>query len=312
MTETPGPGPLAVLPTADALFVDAVRSAGGTVAPLSAATRGIVWLDNAGGAGLDEVLESHPAVDWVQLPWAGVDSFAEVLRRHDRPGRVWTSAKGAYARPVAEHALTLLLGLLRLLPRRIRAESWGGKGGSSLHGLQVLIVGAGGIALELVRLLQPFGVDVTIVRRTTAPVAAAGRTVGIDRLDEVLPSADVVVLAAPLTPGTSGLFDAARLGRMKPGAYIVNVARGALLDTDALLAALDDGRLSGAGLDVTDPEPLPDGHPLWRHPRAIVTPHTADTPEMTRPLLADRVRANVGAYLAGGGFTGVVDPGQGY
>ncbi|WP_368499618.1 D-isomer specific 2-hydroxyacid dehydrogenase family protein [Herbiconiux sp. A18JL235] len=312
MTETPHPGPLAVLPSADPLFVDAVRSAGGTVAPLSSATRGIVWLDNAGGAGLDEVLDSHPAVDWVQLPWAGVDAFAEVLRRHDRPGRVWTSAKGAYARPVAEHALTLLLGLLRLMPTRIRADSWGGKGGTSLHGLHVLIVGAGGIAQELLRLLRPFGVDVTMVRRKTTAVPDAARTVGIDRLDEALASADVVVLAAPLTPATTGLFDAQRIARLKPGAYLVNVARGAFLDTDALVAALDDGRLAGAGLDVTDPEPLPDGHPLWRHPSAIVTPHTADTPEMTRPLLADRVRANVGAYLDGGGFTGVVDPGQGY
>ncbi len=309
---TPEPGPLAVLPAADPLFVDAVRAAGGVVAPLSASTRGIVWLDNAGGDSLGEVLAAHPDVNWVQLPWAGVDSFADVLRQHDRPGRIWTSAKGAYARPVAEHALTLLLGVLRLLPTRIRADSWGAKGGASLYGRHVLVVGAGGIARELLRLLRSFEVDVTIVRRTATPVPGATATVTVDRLDEVLPAADVVALAAPLTEGTSGLLDAARFAHMKPGAYVVNVARGGLLDTGALLAALDDGRLSGAGLDVTDPEPLPTGHLLWSHERVIVTPHTADTPEMTRPLLAERVRDNVRAYLSGGGFSGVVDPREGY
>ena len=110
----------------------------------------------------------------------------------------------------------------------------------------------------------------------------------------------------------SKVIGAAELAAMKPGAALVNIARGALVDQEALVAALKAGQLAGAGLDVTDPEPLPAGHPLWQAPRCIVTSHTADTPEMTEPLLAERVRRNVEALLGDGRFVGVVDPGAGY
>lgn len=99
---------------------------------------------------------------------------------------------------------------------------------------------------------------------------------------------------------------------MKPTAVLVNVARGGLVDTTALVAALESGEIAGAGIDVTDPEPLPDGHPLWSQPRAIITPHTADTPEMTTPLLAERVKTNVRAFLDHSKFEGIVDPEAGY
>lgn len=312
MPERPAAGPVAVLPYAEPAFVEAVESAGGTVAPLSVDTRGVVWLSNHDPEGFQRVLREHPSIRWVQLPWAGVDSFAAVMREQARPDLVWTSAKGAYARPVAEHALVLSLGLLRGLPTRIRATSWGGKGGSSLYGLNVVIVGAGGIALELLRLLEPFGVRSTIVRRQDAAVPEADRTVTADRLHEVLADADLVVVAAAFTEGTTRMLGAAEFGLMKRSAYIVNVARGGLLDTEALVDALEAGSIAGAGLDVTDPEPLPDGHPLWNSPKAIVTPHSADTPEMTRPLLAERIRHNVRAFLETGEFAGCVDPAEGY
>lgn len=311
--QRPEPGPIAVLPQPSQRFVDAVESAGGTVEPLSARTRGVVWLSNTQAADFPAVLHAHPGIGWVQLPWAGVDAFADVLATEDRPGLIWTSAKGAYAQPVAEHALVLSLALLRVIPKRVRARSWATEQeGRSLYGLDVVIVGAGGIAIELMRLLEPFGVRVTIVRRSASPVEGAVRTVTADRLTEVLPSADLVVVAAALTGGTRHLFGAEQFAAMKDTAYLVNIARGGLVDTDALLAALRSGTIAGAGIDVTDPEPLPDGHPLWDEPNIIITPHQADTPEMTAPLLAERIRLNVRAFLDDGRFVGVVDPAAGY
>lgn len=311
--QRPEPGPIAVLPEPEKQFVDAVEAAGGTVEPLSDRTRGVVWLSNKDAASFPAVLEAHPGIGWVQLPFAGVDAFADILTSENRPGLVWTSAKGAYAQPVAEHALVLSLALLRVLPTRLRARSWATEPeGRSLYGLDVVIVGAGGIALELMRLLEPFGARVTIVRRSEAPVPGAVRTVTAAQLGEVLPSADLVVVAAALTGGTRRLFGVPEFTAMKQTAFLVNIARGGLVDTEALLDALRSGEIAGAGIDVTDPEPLPDGHPLWQEPNVIITPHQADTPEMTAPLLAERIRLNVRAFLDDGRFVGVVDPVAGY
>ena len=310
----PTPGPIAILPdTADsARFRAAAEVAGAAVQPISPTVRAVVWLAHDDPEGLDSVLAANPQLQWLQLPWAGVDAFTGVLERRARADLMVTSAKGAYAQPVAEHALTLILALLRELPTRVRAGSWGSKSGTSLFGLSVLIVGAGGIAVELMRLLQPFEVEVTVLRRRPLPVAGAARTVALEDLLATLPMADVVVLAAASTAATRGLIGEAQLAAMKPSAILVNVARGTLIDTDALDRALAAGALAGAALDGTDPEPLPDAHPLWRQRRCLITPHTADTPAMIAPLLAERLRANVAAYLGDGAFVGVVDPVHGY
>ena len=307
------PGPIAVLPHGDTVVEAAVVDGGGVVAPLDGATRGIVWTAASGAGELEAVLDAHPRVGWVQLPWAGVDAFAGVLRRFAGDGRVWTSAKGAYAQPVAEHALMLALAVLRELPRRVRAGRWEvDEQGRSLYGAEVDILGAGGIATELLRLLQPFGVHATVVRRRDEPVAGAVRTVTADGLDDALARAEVVFVAAALTEGTRGLIGAAELERMPRGGVVVNVARGGLVDTDALVSALESGHLGGAGLDVTDPEPLPDRHPLWTAPNCIVTPHVADTEDMVVPLFAQRVARNVQAFGSGGGFEGRIDLAAGY
>jgi phosphoglycerate dehydrogenase-like enzyme len=311
----PHAGPIAVIPGHDSLFLDAVRKGGGQIAPLSSDTRGLVWLSYGDTRDLVSLLDAHPGIEWVQLPYAGVDAFADVLAGYaDRPLPLWTSAKGAYSQPVAEHALMLTLALLRVIPERVRATSWptGVKTGRSLFGLNVLIVGAGGIAIELIRLLEPFGVHVTVVRRSAGDVAGAVRTVTSERLGEMLPEADVVVIAAAFTDGTRKLIGADELAAMKRSAILINIARGGLVDTDALTDALAAGEIAGAGVDVTDPEPLPDGHPLWNEPRVIITPHSADTPAMTAPLLAERIRANVEAFLGDGRFIGVVDAEAGY
>ena len=310
----PHPGPIAVLPNPKGVFVEAVQAAGGEVAELSPQTRGVVWLSSLQAAELTDLLERNPQVGWVQLPWAGVDAFADVLAHFagkERP--LWTSAKGAYSQPVAEHALALTLALLRVFPTRVRATSWSTvPEGVSLFGLNVVIIGAGGLALELIRLLEPFNTHITVVRRSAEKVAGAEKTLTSDRLHDVLPTADVVVVAAASTTDTHHLVGATELRAMKSTAVLVNVARGGLVDTDALVQALASESIAGAGLDVTDPEPLPDGHPLWAEPRVIITPHSADTPDMTAPLLAERIRANVLAFLGDGRFEGIVDPGAGY
>jgi len=131
-------------------------------------------------------------------------------------------------------------------------------------------------------------------------------------LDDELPDAAVVLVAAALTPETEGLFDARRLALMSPDAWLVNVARGRHVVTDDLVAALEVGNLGGAALDVTDPEPLPEGHPLWSLPNCIITPHVGNTPEMAVPLLSERISANVRRFAAGEVLIGPVHVELGY
>jgi phosphoglycerate dehydrogenase-like enzyme len=138
------------------------------------------------------------------------------------------------------------------------------------------------------------------------------RSVTSERLAEVLPDMDVVVVAAALTDGTAKIVGRAELEAMKPTAVLVNIARGPLVDTDALVAALAAGSIGGAGLDVVDPEPLPDGHPLWDEPLALITPHQANTNAMTEPLFQARVEENIRALAGGGQLVGVVDVDAGY
>jgi phosphoglycerate dehydrogenase-like enzyme len=297
-----GPGP------AD-WAAEAIRRGGGEVVTLDDNPAGLVWTDTR-AEGLRELLTGHPGIGWVQLPQAGVERVVEagVIDRQRR----WTSAKGAYAEPVAEHALALLLAGLRRLAERARARSWGEEAGTSLFGQRVTIIGGGGIATVLLRLLGPFRAQVTVVRRRPEPLAGAVRTLGDDRLHEALASAAAVILVLALTPATRKLIGRAELAVMESDAWLVNVARGGVVDTDALVEALRSGQIGGAALDVTDPEPLPDGHPLWDLPNCLITPHTADTEEMTRPLLARRITENVQRLTAGQELVGRVDPDLGY
>lgn len=306
-------GNIAVLPRPSQTFVDAVTGAGGIVAPLDQHTRGIIWLSYARTAELGEILATHPNISWVQLPFAGVDAFSEVIATHSAPHRVFTSAKGAYAQPVAEHALALILAVLRFIPLRSRATAWNGTPlGISLYGLNVTIVGAGGSARELIRLLSVFGVNITVVRRQKISVPGVAATVTSSSLSSVLPDSDVIVVMAALTAHTRHLIGQPEFALMKESAAFVNIARGGLVDSAALAAALDAGKLLGAAVDVTEPEPLPDGHALWTAPNMLITPHMADTPDMTAPLLAERIRSNVQAFLQGLPFVGVVDTESGY
>ena len=288
--------------------VDAIRRGGGEPVRLDQDPVGLVWTDGAAMDALRGAL--RPGISWVQLPQAGIERVFEAgVIDH---ARRWTSAKGAYADPVAEHALALVLAGLRLFKVRARASSWGEPAGVSLFGQPVTVVGGGGIATVLLRLLEPFGTPVTVVRRQAVSLPGAARTLGPDRLAEALAGARAVVLTPALTPETRGMIGPAELAAMEPYGWLVNVGRGGLVDTRALVDALRAGQIGGAALDVTDPEPLPDGHPLWDLPNCVITPHTADTEEMTRPLLAVRIAENVRRLTAGQELVGQVDPDLGY
>ena len=301
---------VAVGPLPSDFAVDAVRSGGGQVVELADNPDSLVWLDPSDVDGLATWLKQVPDARWVQLPFAGVERVAAAGLLDD--ARIWTCAKGAYAEPVAEHALILALAGLRYLPVRVEARSWGIPAGTSLYDQEVTILGGGGIATSLLELLAPFRVRVTVIRRNPAPMKGAAKVVAVDALHDALPGALVVFLALALTPQATGIIGAAELAAMGDGAWLVNVARGAHVVTADLVEALDSESIGGAALDVTDPEPLPDGHPLWGRQNCIITPHTADTIEMVVPLLAARIRTNVERLTADEPMVGLVDPAAGY
>ena len=305
---------IAIAPEPVAEWVaQAVTAGGGEVVGLADA-EALVWTSPRGAGELRGVLEAAPGVRWVQLPWAGVEEYARLgVFADDGSGRRWTCGKGVYAEPVAEHALGMAIAGLRRFPDRVRATSWGRQAGVSLYDARVTILGAGGITECLVDLLRPMRTEVTVVRRDGGtPFPGAARTVSTDRLHDALPGADAVFLALALTPETERVIGADELARMASHAWLVNVARGRHVDTDALVAALEAGTIGGAALDVTEPEPLPDGHPLWSLPNVLITPHTANTQEMAVPLLSARITENVRRFDAGEDLIGPVDGSLGY
>jgi phosphoglycerate dehydrogenase-like enzyme len=301
---------IAIGPISSESVTRAVRDGGGTVVGPDDQADALVWLVPSDTEGLRRKLAADAAVRWIQLPFAGVEDLA-AAGVFD-PAWTWTCAKGAYAEPVAEHALMLALAGLRGLPERIAARSWGKPAGISLYDEPVTILGGGGIATRLLELTQPFRVRATVVRRGPEPLAGAERTLPASRLHEALADARIVFVALALTPETTGIIGAGELAVMRPDSWLVNVARGRHVDTDALVAALDGGAIAGAALDVTEPEPLPDGHPLWGRPNCIITPHTADTQEMIEAMLAARIRDNVARFAAGEPLEGRIDPAAGY
>lgn len=288
-------------------IVEAVLAGGAQIVEPEDA-EGLIWGSPRDTIGLVETLARAPHVRWVQLPFAGIEPYREVLDSR----YTWTCGKGVYAEPVAELALTLALAGMRGLSTYARADSWEAPRGTNLLGARVTILGGGGITESLLRLLQPFGCHVTVVRRRADHLEGADVVVEADKYAHALPGADLVVLALALTPETEGIIGAEELALMDDHAWLVNVARGRHIVTDDLVDALRDGVIGGAGLDVTDPEPLPDDHPLWSLDNCIITPHIGNTPEMARPLLAERLRANVRRFADDEPLLGLVDVELGY
>jgi phosphoglycerate dehydrogenase-like enzyme len=288
-------------------MVEAVNEGGGYVVPLADA-EGVIWGDPRDAGALAAALEQAPKATWVQLPFAGIENFKHLLDDE----HVWACGKGVYAEPVAELALTLGLAGLRGLATYSRAQSWEPPQGRNLQGGRVTILGGGGITTSLVRLLQPFDCHITVVRRRAEDLPGVDDVLDADRYADALPGADVVVVALALTPETEGLIAADELALMESHTWLVNVARGRHVVTDDLVDALRNGVIGGAGLDVTDPEPLPPGHPLWTLPNCIITPHVGNTPDMAIPLLSERIATNVRRFAADEELIGLVDIEAGY
>lgn len=250
---------------------------------------------------LDDVaarLERTPSVKVVQTLSAGVDWVPPLPA-----GVTLCDARGVHDIGVAEWVMAAILASVRRLPESAAAQvrgRWERPAQGELHGSRVLIVGYGSIGAAIEQRLLPFGVDVERVARS-----ARDGVHPVEGLPELLPEADVVVLIVPLTTETRGLVDAGFLEHMKEGALLVNAARGPVVDTDALVRALTEGRVRAA-LDVTDPEPLPERHPLWSTPNTLITAHVGgDTPgfrELGYRLVGDQLRR----YAAGEPLINVV------
>lgn len=267
----------------------------------------------------EEFLAAATRLSWVQSWSAGVDRYLSLEGLMGDGAVAFTSMKGAHGPVIAEHVFAMLLAGERGLFAHHAAQlegRWdraaGGRHGA-LSGATLLVVGMGGIGTEVARRADAFDMEVLATVRTPREAPPFVDELGLaGDLDRLLPRADFVVVCLPLTDETRGLFGPERIARMRPGAVLVNVARGPIVDTDALLAALESGHLRGACLDVTDPEPLPASHPLWAREDVLITPHVAGQAELTAERRREIFRENVRRWAAGQPLRNLVDRAAGY
>ena len=269
-----------------------------------------------------ELIAKGRKLRWVQLLNAGADSCATIPAVADRRILV-TNLQRIQGPHMAEHAVALTLGLARALPiyaaeqhagaftrgfRELRAER-----PFEIEGKTLLVVGLGGIGTEVAQRAHGLGMRVIATRNSSRSGPEYVAYVGLaDEYVTLAAQADVIVNATPLTPVTRGMFDARFFAAVKPGALFVNIGRGESVVTDALVAALRSGRIGGAGLDVTDPEPLPPGHPFWKMENVIITPHIATSSDFRNDRTLTLVVENLRRYIRGDKLLSVVDLKQGY
>ena len=259
---------------------------------------------------LIRAVASLPRLRLIQLRSAGAESVAPYVGK----SVTLCNARGAHDPATSEWVVGVIFAQSRALPdfaRSQRAGTWQRKMSRMVAGQHVLIVGYGSIGAAVERRLQGWEVTIERIARRARPATDGAPEVrGMDELADALPGADVVVLLVPVTDETRGLVDADFLAKMKDGALLVNAARGSIVDPDALLAALDSGRITAA-LDVTSPEPLPDGHPLWSAPGVLITPHVGGMVEGGMDRAHAVVRAQLARYAKGEPLQNVIGD-QGY
>jgi phosphoglycerate dehydrogenase-like enzyme len=246
-------------------------------------------------------------LQWVQLISVGIDFYPPWLF----DGPVVTSVRGTSAIALAEYALAAMLAEAKQLPDLWlhRAADWRQRPLASLDGATLGIFGFGAIGAALASRAQALGLRVIATRASAAPLPPGVARVDADTL---FAQSDHLVLAAPLTPATRHIVNARRLALAKPGLHLINVARGGLVDQPALLAALDAGHVAAATLDVTEPEPLPEGHAFYTHPRVRLSAHTAVVTPQTRAAVAQRFADNLARFRNGEPLADQVDPSRGY
>jgi phosphoglycerate dehydrogenase-like enzyme len=250
-------------------------------------------------------------VRWVHVLGTGVDGFPLDLLG----SQTLTCSRGGSAVPIAEWVLAVMLAFEKRLPdawvQAAPADWWRSVRLGTLHGKTLGLVGIGGIGTAVAVRALPFGMRVRACRRTAAPADIDGVEI-VGSLTDLVTTADHLVLAAPATASTRQLIDRDVLAAVRPGAHLVNVARGALVDQDALREALDDGRVARASLDAVDPEPLPDGHWLYTHPRVRLSPHVSWNMPGAADVLLEPFIDNLRRYRAGEPLAGLVDRAAGY
>ncbi|MCC6229472.1 MAG: D-2-hydroxyacid dehydrogenase [Phycisphaerales bacterium] len=267
-----------------------------------------------------EFLVKATRLSWIHSPSAGVDRLVTIPGLRENKALVVTNARGVHGPAIADHAMAMLLSLTRRLPWYDEAQDKGTwtrdeppARGVALAGKTMLVVGIGGIGTEIAKRAHGFDMHVIATRRSDTPSPDFVEHVGKpDELAVMLPKADVVAICVPLTKETERLFDQKTIRAMKRGSYLINIARGKIVDTTALIAALKDGHLAGAALDVTDPEPLPAGHELWGMKNVVITPHVAADGELTDQRWWALYKENVRRFGAGEALLNCVDVEAGY
>ncbi len=318
------PGPKVVVAWLDDAQLAELRAAApkARLVPVESAEQAMKEIADADallGVVSPELIRAGTQLDWVQVYSAGVDRYRfPELKNSDI---VLTNAKVIQGPNVADQALALLLVLTRGIHRvvaRAPERDWRGTRDAlkksehrpiELHGKTALVVGLGGIGSAIAERARGFGMKIIAVDpKVDKPRADyIEEIVPPAKLREVLPRADVLFLAVPLTRETEGMIGAEEFAALKPGAFIINIARGKVIDTDAMVAALERGTLAGAGLDVTDPEPLPPEHPLWTFENVVVTPHMGGTSDKVWERRVALLRENLRRFVAGEPLRNVVD-----
>jgi phosphoglycerate dehydrogenase-like enzyme len=268
----------------------------------------------------DRVLAAAKRVRWIGIYSAGVESCLG-KKGLDRAGLTVTNMRAVAGPVMAEHCIALMFALSRSLHtsvgRQARGEGWGGNFSGSepqaLTGKTVLIAGLGGIGMEVARRAHALGMTVIATRNSSREKPDFVSYVGLaDELPTLIGRADVVVSALPLVPATTHLFDGRMFARMKKSAYFINVGRGGSVVTDDLAAALNEGVIAGAGVDVTEPEPLPTAHPLWKAKNVIITPHMSARSDLGQTSRGILLLEMVRRFSAGEKMLSVVDMAKGY